>query len=77
MQKKIGRTIYDTETATLLHSHSIGEFGDSTGYEEQLCKTPRGKLFVHGVGGTDSKYPDADIWTISEDDALSQFGVNM
>ena len=77
MQKKISRTTYDTETATLLNSISYGEFGNPTGYEEQLYKTRRGKLFVHGVGGAESKYHEADIWEISDDDALSQFGVSI
>ena len=76
MKKKVGTTIYNTETADLLSSRSHGEFGDSSGYEEQLYKTKKGKLFVYGIGGPDSKYANEDIWVISEDDAKTQFGVS-
>ena len=76
MQKKIGRAIYDTEKADLLKGITSGEFGDPTGYEENLYKTAKGKLFVHGSGGADSKYPEENIITITEKDALAQFGVS-
>ena len=75
MEKRIGRVVYNTETSTLLCSRSDGEYGDAHGYEEHLYKTKKGKYFVHGVGGTESKYPEADICEISEEDARSQFGV--
>ena len=41
MQKKIGRVIYDTETATLIVKKTYGYYGDPAGYEEILFKTPQ------------------------------------
>jgi hypothetical protein len=76
VQKKVNTTTYNTDTAKLLHTISYGEFGDPSGYEEQLYKTVRGKLFVYGVGGAESKYPNGDIFEITKKDAKAQFGVN-
>lgn len=40
MKKIICKREYDTETATLVKKHTVGEFGDPAGYEETLYQTP-------------------------------------
>lgn len=61
MKKIICKVEYDTETATVLHKKTVGEFGDPAGYEETLMETPDGKFFVYGVGGAESPYAEASI----------------
>ena len=39
MKKIICKREYDTETATLIKKHTVGEFGDPAGYEETLYQT--------------------------------------
>ena len=51
MQKTICKKIYDTDTATLVKKVAVGNFGDSTGYEESLYQTPEGLYFVYVNGG--------------------------
>ena len=41
MKKIICKREYDTETATLIKKHTVGEFGDPAGYEETLYQTPK------------------------------------
>ena len=41
MKKVIRKKEYDTETATVVKKHTVGAFGDPTGYEETLYQTPR------------------------------------
>ena len=46
MKKIICKREYDTETATLVKKHTVGEFGDPAGYEETLYQTPGGLYFL-------------------------------
>ena len=43
MKKTIANVVYDTESAELIHKHTVGTLGDSEGYEESLYKTEKGK----------------------------------
>lgn len=45
MKKIICKREYDTETATLIKKHTVGEFGDPAGYEETLYQTPAACTF--------------------------------
>ena len=69
MQKKIGRVIYDTETATLIVKKTYGYYGDPAGYEEILFKTPAGHYFVYTNGGEQSLYPTESIKRLKAEDA--------
>ena len=69
MQKKIGRVIYDTETATLIVKKIYGYYGDPAGYEEILFKTPAGHYFVYTNGGEQSIYPTESIKRLKAEDA--------
>ena len=57
MRQKLGKKIYDTETAELLHVYTNGNWGDPAGYEERLFRTVDGFYFVWGLGGETSPYP--------------------
>jgi len=57
MRQKLGKKIYDTETAELLHVYTNGNWGDPAGYEERLFRTDDGFYFVWGLGGETSPYP--------------------
>ena len=61
MKKVICKKEYDTETATLIQKHTVGEFGDPAGYEEILYQTPAGLYFLYVCGGEASPYPSEDI----------------
>ena len=65
MKKIIAKTLYDTDTAELVHKHTFGAIGESDGYEETLYKTNEGKYFLYVNGGADSPYPDENIKRIS------------
>lgn len=69
MKKQIGRKVYNTETGTLIKTNTVSYFGDPAGYEESLYKTPKGEFFVYGIGGTESKYPEATITVITAEEA--------
>lgn len=69
MQKTICKVVYDTETSTLVKKVTVGNFGDSTGYEESLYQTPKGNFFVYVNGGIDSPYAKEDIIRLSKDKA--------
>ena len=56
MKKIIRKREYNTETATLVKKHTVGTFGDPTGYEETLYQTEDGYYFVYGCGGAESPY---------------------
>lgn len=71
MKKTIARKVYNTDTATEIKRNAYGFFGDPAGYEEILYKTPRGGYFVYGVGGAESKYPEADIVAVTEEEAAN------
>lgn len=66
MKKIICKREYDTETATVVKKHCVGNFGDPAGYEETLCQTPEGLYFLHVNGGADSLYPKEDIKRIAK-----------
>ncbi len=60
--KKVTKTAtYDTDTATLVKKVTVGNYGETTGYEETLYVTEGGKYFLYVNGGCDSKYPKEDI----------------
>lgn len=61
MKKIICKREYDTETATLVKKHTVGEFGDPAGYEETLYQTPGGLYFLYFRGGPASAYAKEDI----------------
>ena len=61
MKKIICKKEYDTETATLIKKHTVGEFGDPAGYEESLYETADGKFFLYVNGGAESIYAAEDI----------------
>lgn len=69
MKKIICKREYDTDVATLIKKHSVGEFGDPEGYEESLYRMPDGKLFLYVNGGEDSVYPKENIKSISKEKA--------
>ena len=66
MKKIICKKEYDTETATLIKKHTVGTFGDPTGYEEVLFQTPEGLYFLYVDGGENSPYPTEDIVRIAK-----------
>lgn len=61
MKKIICKREYDTDTATYIHKHTVGNYGDPEGYEEVLFQTPGGLYFLFVKGGTLSPYPTEDI----------------
>lgn len=65
MKKIICKVEYDTEGSELILKKTSGEFGDPTGYEESLYKTPSGKFFLYVNGGEESIYPKEDIKRLS------------
>lgn len=69
MKKIICKVEYDTEASELIRKVTVGEFGDETGYEEDLYKTAGGKFFLYGVGGKESKYAEETIKRVSADKA--------
>ena len=69
MKKVINRRIYDTETSKQLAFKYMGEFGETSGYEERLYQTNRNLYFIYGVGGLDSPYPQETITPIEKEQA--------
>ena len=69
MRKTISRKVYDTEKSTLIAHNTCGAWGDPAGYEEFLYKTAKGYLFIYGIGGTESKYPEETIGPVTEEEA--------
>ncbi|MBO5745939.1 MAG: hypothetical protein J6S13_02490 [Clostridia bacterium] len=69
MKKIICKREYDTEVATLVKRHSVGQFGDPEGYEESLYQMPDGKLFLYVNGGPESIYKKENIKSISKEKA--------
>ena len=65
MKKIICKVEYDTEASELVAKHTVGEFGDPTGYEETLYKTEGGKFFLYTNGGEESKYAAEGIKRMS------------
>ena len=66
MKKIICKREYDTETATLIQQHIVGQLGDPAGYEEDLYQTPGGLYFLHVGGGETSPYPTEDILRLAK-----------
>lgn len=71
MKKIICKVEYDTENAKLVKKVTVGNFGDSDGYEESLYKTEKGTYFLYVNGGADSKYPKEDIKRMAKDKAAA------
>ena len=69
MKKIICKREYDTEVASLIKKFTVGELGDSKGYEESLYEMPDGKKFLYVNGGKDSIYPTENIKSISKEKA--------
>lgn len=66
MEKKIGKVVYNTETATEIARKTVSFFGDPAGYEEILYQNATGNYFVYGVGGSESKYATEKITAIAK-----------
>ncbi len=66
MKKIIRKREYDTETATLIHKHTVGAFGDPAGYEETLFQTADGYYFLYVNGGEASQYPAEDLVVLAK-----------
>lgn len=66
MKKVICKREYDTETAELVKKYTVGTFGDPSGYEELLYKTPGGLYFLYVDGGESSPYPQEDILRLAK-----------
>ena len=66
MERTIRGKLYNTETADLLTVDTAGVFGDPTGYEERLYRTPDGFYFLYGIGGDQSPYTNETIRCISK-----------
>ena len=65
MKKIICKVEYDTENSELIKRNTVGEFGEPTGYEENLYVTKDGKYFMYVNGGEDSIYPKETILRMS------------
>ena len=66
MKKIICKVEYDTDVSTIIKKVSVGEYGDSKGYEETLYQTPTERYFLYVNGGADSLYPCEDIKRLSK-----------
>lgn len=66
MKKIICKREYDTELATLIKKFTVGNIGDSDGYEETLYQTPAGLYFLYVNGGETSPYKSENIKSISK-----------
>lgn len=66
MKKIICKREYDTESAELIQKYTYGTFGDPTGFEEVLFRTPEGLYFLYVNGGMDSPYPQEDILRLAK-----------
>jgi len=61
MKKIIERKSYNTETAELIGSYeNTNNSTDFNWCSEDLYRTKKGQLFIHGSGGANSKY--AKTW---------------
>lgn len=65
MKKIICKVEYDTEVSELIAQKTVGEFGETDGYEESLYMTKDGKYFLYTNGGETSKYPTEGIARMS------------
>ena len=69
MKKRIGKKMFDTETATHIGGKCAGELGDADGYEEQLYITRSKQHFLYGNGGPESKYVKPVIELLTDKEA--------
>ncbi len=69
MKITINRRVYDTDNAELLGGTAHGFFGQTDGYEEKIFRTRQCSYFIYGVGGENSKYPEASILPMQAADA--------
>ena len=65
MQRTIRNRLYDTTTATLIQHFVSGCYGDPSGYEEMLYRTPDGYYFLYGIGGKTSPYAVESLRSVS------------
>ena len=65
MQKIIRGRMYDTDTAEVVGRRVEGLFGNPSGYEEVLYRTPEGYYFLFGRGGAESPYPAEKLKAVS------------
>ncbi|MCL2089200.1 MAG: hypothetical protein FWH14_06930 [Oscillospiraceae bacterium] len=69
MVEKFGSYVYDTENSRKVGTRAEGAFGDADGFEENLYQTKRRMYFLHGIGGSQSKYEQETIVPIKADQA--------
>lgn len=69
MRSKVGRQVFDTESAKEIGKQTISYFGDSYGYEEVMYQKSRDVFFLWVNGGADSQYPEERIIPLSLTDA--------
>ena len=67
MRTKLGKKIYDTDQAELVHQFAYSYWGDPAGYEERLYRTSDGFYFLYVNGGEASPYPAEKILRIRKD----------
>ena len=70
MKKIIKGRLYNTETAKYVANYSWGGPSDFHHVDEDLYRKQTGEFFLHGEGGTLSKYRspvDGGGWTSGED----------
>lgn len=66
MKKIICKKEYDTEASSLIKKVTVGNFGESDGYEESLYQTENGSYFLYVNGGEESIHNKEDIKRMSE-----------
>lgn len=66
MKKVICKREYDSENATLIKKITHSYYGDPAGFEEILFQTPGGLYFLYVRGGSESPYPQEDIYRIAK-----------
>lgn len=66
MQAIIRKRVYSTETAQVIYKHTVGTYGDPTGYEEILFQTPEGLYFEYCNGGCASPHDRETIHCVAK-----------
>lgn len=69
MKRIIGKRVYNTDTAQKLGHWQSGDGGRSDTYSEVLYRTKAGVYFIHGAGGSTSKYAQPagnNVWQSGE-----------
>ena len=61
MTLKIGKKVYNTETAQVVKTYTYSYWGDPAGYEEILYVTSDGFYFLWGKGGFKFNAPGTAI----------------